>query len=339
MARHGRLRRLRRLEGLDPVRDFHEIYRATVTLEFPWDMKQALSFALFRTYAVPGIGELLARTGEFTQRTQKRYDDTALILDAVIEHGFGTEQARDSFRRMNQMHGAYPISNDDMRYVLSTFVVSPAGWPPTAGGRWQASRSRVGDVLRAVAQHEHPRGARTAVGFEQLMVDVQRERFAFSPGGRAVADATLNLLGTFPPFHLLPARLVRPVAYALMDDPLLAAFRFPRPSPALRTTLRARPTSAGARRPGPSRWRNSDIRSYPDGGRSAPSRRRAARRAGRRRSRMAAVAQAPGRASTHGGPPAARASARLAAGPGSGSALARRGDAQRGRAGRPGVLR
>ena len=55
-----------RLEGLDPVRDFHEIYRATVTLEFPWDMKQALSFALFRTYAVPGIGELLARTGEFT---------------------------------------------------------------------------------------------------------------------------------------------------------------------------------------------------------------------------------------------------------------------------------
>ena len=60
MARHGRLRRLRRLEGLDPVRDFHEIYRATVTLEFPWDMKQALSFALFRTYAVPGIGERMA---------------------------------------------------------------------------------------------------------------------------------------------------------------------------------------------------------------------------------------------------------------------------------------
>ena len=96
MTRHGRLRRLRRLEGLDPVRDFHEIYRATVTLEFPWDMKQALSFALFRTYAVPGIGELLARTGEFTRRTQKRYDDTALILDAVIEHGFGTPQARVS---------------------------------------------------------------------------------------------------------------------------------------------------------------------------------------------------------------------------------------------------
>ena len=36
--------------------------------EFPWDMNQALSFALFRTYAVPSIGDLLARTGEFTAR-------------------------------------------------------------------------------------------------------------------------------------------------------------------------------------------------------------------------------------------------------------------------------
>ena len=50
-------------------------------------MNQSLSFALFRTYAVPSIGALLARTGEFTERAQKRHDDTVLILDAVLEHG------------------------------------------------------------------------------------------------------------------------------------------------------------------------------------------------------------------------------------------------------------
>ena len=53
-------------------------------------MNQALSFALFHTYAVPSIGSLFrARTGEFIARTQQRYDDTTLILDAVLEHGFG----------------------------------------------------------------------------------------------------------------------------------------------------------------------------------------------------------------------------------------------------------
>ena len=72
----------RRTAGLDPVDDAAEIVRILSTLEFPWDMNQALSFALFRTYAVPSIGRLLFRTGEFTERTQKRYDDTSLLLDA-----------------------------------------------------------------------------------------------------------------------------------------------------------------------------------------------------------------------------------------------------------------
>ncbi len=40
-------------DRLDPETDFREIYRNAVAYEFPWDMNQALSFALFRTYAVP----------------------------------------------------------------------------------------------------------------------------------------------------------------------------------------------------------------------------------------------------------------------------------------------
>jgi hypothetical protein len=85
---------LREIQRLDPDTDFARIYRITVSHEFPWDMNQALSFALYRTYAVPSIGNLLYRTGEFTERVQKRYDDTGLILDAVLEHGFGSETER-----------------------------------------------------------------------------------------------------------------------------------------------------------------------------------------------------------------------------------------------------
>src|SRR3954464_14913522 len=95
---------LRRIEGLDPAVDYAEIYRVMVAHEFPWDMNQALSFALFRTYAVPSIGRLLHRTGEFTTRPQKRYDDTVLLLDAVLEHGTASGPGRTALRRVNRMH-------------------------------------------------------------------------------------------------------------------------------------------------------------------------------------------------------------------------------------------
>src|SRR5262249_2343665 len=115
--------------------DREEITRLVATYEFPWDVTQALSFALFRTYAVPSIGRLLAETAELTGRTQKRHDDTVLILDAVLTHGMASVQGRTAVRRMNQMHRSSDISDDDMRYVLSTFVVTPVRWLDEFGWR------------------------------------------------------------------------------------------------------------------------------------------------------------------------------------------------------------
>src|SRR5438309_11423679 len=112
----GRFDVLHRMQGMNPERDFHEIYRLMCAFEFPWDMNQSLSFALFRTYAVPSIGALLARTGELVERVQKRYDDTVLILDEILEHGPAEGDGRTALRRMNRMHGAYGIGNDDLRY-------------------------------------------------------------------------------------------------------------------------------------------------------------------------------------------------------------------------------
>src|SRR6476620_2637629 len=55
-----------------PDIDYHEIYRQLATLEFPWDIYQALSFALFRTYAVPSIGEPLHRSSPAELRRAAR---------------------------------------------------------------------------------------------------------------------------------------------------------------------------------------------------------------------------------------------------------------------------
>lgn len=229
------------IASLDAESDHHEIYRILATHEFPWDLNQALSFALFRTYAVPTIGSLLHRTGEFTERTQKRYEDTVLLMDAVLEHGPTSTTGHDAVRRINQMHGAYDISQDDLRYVLCTFVVTPIRWLEQYGWRRltdhekTASANYYREVGRLMGISELPRTWRE---FASLMDAYERERFAYDVGSVAVAESTLSLLADLPPNDRLPDALVRQMSLALMDEPLLAAFGFRPPSRAVRAAVR-----------------------------------------------------------------------------------------------------
>jgi hypothetical protein len=224
---------VRRSEQLDPVRDSHEISLHISAYDFPWDNLQALSFALFRNYAVPSIGRLLDRTGEFTGRVQKRYDDTGLLLEEVQRHGFGSARGRAAVRRINQMHAMYDISNDDLRYVLATFVVVPKRWIDDFGFRRLSPNEIVAmtnyylELGRHMAIKDLPQDF---AGFERLLDDYEREHFAFDPGGRRVADSTLDLMTTFPPNSYAPKWVVKRFAFSLMDEPLLRAFRYPIPT-------------------------------------------------------------------------------------------------------------
>jgi hypothetical protein len=223
----------RRSEQLDPARDHHEISLHVSAYDFPWDNLQALSFALFRTYAVPSIGRLLARTGQFTGHVQKRYDDTGLLLEEVQRHGLGSTRGRSAVRRINQMHAMYDISNDDFRYVLATFVVVPKrwmdahGWRPLTPHEITATTNYYRELGRHMAIRDLPEDF---AAFERLLDDYEREHFAYDPDARRVADATLDLMTTFPPNNLAPSWLVRRFAYSLMDEPLLRAFGYPVPS-------------------------------------------------------------------------------------------------------------
>jgi hypothetical protein len=221
----------RTIAGLDPETHYEEISRIAFYYEFPWDYQQALSFALFRTYAVPSIGRLLFDTGEFVERTQKRHDDTALVLESVLVDGIESQGGRAAVRRMNQMHGSYDISNDDLRYVLATFVVVPHRWLRDYG--W---RSTTEAEATAAVRYYQRLGALMGIkdipadlsGFEELMDSYESTHFAPDPKTRAVADATLELLVSFYPRVL--AKPVEVFSRALMDDALLDAFEFEKPS-------------------------------------------------------------------------------------------------------------
>ncbi len=263
------------IHRLDPEADCVRIMQILNAHEFPWDMGRALGIALYRTYAVPAIGELLGGTGEFTGRTQKRYDDTALILNGMMRYGFGPGPGRDALRRMNQMHRSYDISNDDYRYVLSTFVVMPVRWLNDRGYGWR----RLSDHEVSAVVHYYRRLGRymgikdvpeTYEGFRDLMDSYEEEHFAYTEGGRAVSDATLDLMVTFYPPRA--ARAARRFSMAILDESLIETFRYDPPSRAWRraadTALRLRARVVRRMRPREEPlWAeaNPNIRSYPDG--------------------------------------------------------------------------
>ncbi|WP_329171183.1 DUF2236 domain-containing protein [Streptomyces decoyicus] len=269
MRRYDWLREIRRL---DPERDFLRIYRIIATHEFPWDITRALELALYRTYAVPSIGRLLAETAELTGRTQKRYDDTALLLDAVVEHGFDGEDGRTAIRRINQMHRSYDISNEDMRYVLCTFVVVPKRWLDAYGWRRLTAQEQqaVAVYYRTLGRHmgitELPQ---TYEDFERCLDAYEEAHFGWDEGARRVSDATLDLMaGWYGPL----APVVRGASMALLDDSLLAAFRYERPRPVVQKTvrtalkLRARAVRLLPPRRTPHYARqNPEIKGYPNG--------------------------------------------------------------------------
>lgn len=235
----------RQIAKLDPETEFEEIVRLMSDHEFPWDFYQALRLALFRTYAVPSIGRLLFDTGAFAADTQKRHDDTAIILATIGQRGIDSAEGHAAIRRINQMHGSYDISNDDMRYVLSTFVVTPARWIDQYGWRRRTEAEQLAGVRywqrvgRLMGIRDIPV---TFAEFAELLDSYEAANFGYDEKCVAVADTTLGLVETFYP--TFAGKAVNATMRAMMDDHLLTAFGYAKPPAAfvwlIRSALRLR---------------------------------------------------------------------------------------------------
>lgn len=247
------------IQTLDPERDHQRIVRLSTAWDFPWDTARSLELALFRTYAVPTIGGLLARTGELTHSTQRRYDDTKLLIAEFVEHGYASPRGAAAVARMNDIHRRFRISDDDFRYVLSTFVVEPLRWNARFGWRPASATERHAgfvfwrEIGRRMGIPAIPGDLDAMIAFN---AGYEAERFRCTAGGARVARATRDLFLSW----YLPAAL-RPLGArafaALLDEALLDAVALSRPAPwerrlvegALRTRARVLRVLPPRRRP------------------------------------------------------------------------------------------
>jgi hypothetical protein len=216
---------------LDPKVDCRRIYFLLTSCEFSWDIEKALEFALFRTYAVPSISGLLAWTGEFRDRTRKRYDDTELLLSEIAENGQDSERGQLSIKRINDMHGRYRISNEDFLYVLSTFVVEPVRWLERFG-----KRTMTRHEMDACVFYYRSLGEKMGItdipaeyaAFENYRQDYEATHFRFAATNAAIGSLTRDLLlSMYLPRWCVP--LGRPAVHALCDPLLRTAMGFEAP--------------------------------------------------------------------------------------------------------------
>lgn len=234
-------RRGRRAEivALDAAAEHERIVHLLACYEFPWDMTRALEVALLRTFCSPTISGLLRSTGEFTERTQKRYDDTDLIVSEIVEHGYSSDRGRAAIARMNAIHGRFRIANEEFRYVLSTFVFEPIRWINRYAWRrltgheeealfrfWRAVGDRMGIEDLPAERAE----------FEESSRSYERDHFRPAASNARIAGSTVEMMVGWAPWLVRP--LVRASLVSMMDQTMWRCFELRPPTPLWRTLVR-----------------------------------------------------------------------------------------------------
>jgi hypothetical protein len=236
VGRRGRFDNLREIRTLDPYDDADRDRIVTLTgrYDLPWDFDQGTAIAFLRDYGVPSIARLLDRTKQFESDGIKRYDDTLYFQEEAILEGVDSERSHRAVDRLNRIHGHYSIPNHEFQYVLATTLVGPVRWIEKYGWRrldpielvaMTRFTTRFGELMNITGLPD------TYDGYLTLLVDYEREHFAFEPANKRVTEATIRIGRQTSPWYL---RLgFRRVSIAMMDESLRVALGMPQQPRAL----------------------------------------------------------------------------------------------------------
>lgn len=157
---------------------------------------------MWKICCVPDIANALKRSGHFEHEPQKRYDDTRILLGEIVEHGFDSQRGKAAISRINRAHRGVNFTNEDMLYVLSTFIYEPASWIDRWGWRKVSPAERLGSFyfFRAIGARmgiaSLPAGYNTFLCFKR---EYECRRFRYAEANETVGNAIFRLYGSWYP--------------------------------------------------------------------------------------------------------------------------------------------
>lgn len=115
---------------LDPTVDFARIAHLNAEVRFGWPPIGAAFYTVtfVRQAAVPSIARILYRGGGGPTITagRKRNDDTLVLFGELFAHGPESARGQATADRIQEIHGPFPITQDDYRYTLCSIIDEPA---------------------------------------------------------------------------------------------------------------------------------------------------------------------------------------------------------------------
>jgi hypothetical protein len=227
---------LKKIKSLNPEKDYWEIVQLSIWYEFPWDYNRALELALYKTFAVPSISKILFQSKEFEHHTQKRYDDTDILLSNIIDYGLNHRKGQEALQRINWIHSNYKISNEDYLYVLATFVFDTGNWINKYGYRKLTANEEIAGfkVWQEIGKQMNIKNIPDTI--EELEIyynNYEKEHFIYNKTNEAIAQVTEDLmLSWYLPKYMFD--FARPILHSVMQPHLLKAFHFSEPHQLLR---------------------------------------------------------------------------------------------------------
>ncbi|KAH7414220.1 hypothetical protein DE146DRAFT_23670 [Phaeosphaeria sp. MPI-PUGE-AT-0046c] len=237
--------------------DAFQIARYVQSLEFPFTSGKALAFALFKTYGIPSISKLLCETQQLgkVEYAGRRYADTAVLIIEFTGHSPAAERTNEAIARMNYLHNRYQkagkISNNDMLYTLSLFVLEVERWVGLY--EWRSLTP-----LETCAIGTHWKGIGDAMGidfsplkhgpssfkdglefFEDVKAwanDYECEFMVPNKWNHQLAEETSAILLTDVPKPFKP--VAKEFVKALMDDRLRESMMYEKPAPIYKTLIK-----------------------------------------------------------------------------------------------------
>jgi hypothetical protein len=244
--------RLRRIEGLDPEKDYREITRLFYEDFQTIMLVQSVTGFLF-TYASPRMSRILSATGHSEHQAGKRLVDTALLVRAVQEHGVGPGEGRDAARRVNAMHRRYDIHQDDFIAVgcdvplMSIEIATRFGWRAVTDAERESLRLQSGEQARAFGSHRPLPD--TLEGMRAVWEHYLDTHAVYEPQNEVLAKALMKYVPTMMPAPVRP--LVGPVLLPQVDPRILRACGLRPPSNLARRLSTAALRGLGRRDPVP----------------------------------------------------------------------------------------
>jgi hypothetical protein len=262
---------LKKTKQLHPQKDHKKIVYRIACLDFSFDSARAMELAFFRTFAIPSISTILHKTGKFLHATQCRVDDTDILLSEILESGYDAPRGLKAIERINRIHADFDLNNEDMIYVLSTFVIEPQkwlaqfSWRPIHPIEHEALYHFWTEVGRRMHIHNMPTSLEKLVAYNH---SYEESHFVYMRENHELAVATRkHLLSHFLPTALQPYGY--PLFNAFLDRPLLRACGLEEPPQRLRRllqqTMRLRSQLSSFRLNTIKHRTEVNIKSYPQG--------------------------------------------------------------------------